>query len=55
MKLNNILQRRLILPELDAKNPIQRYQIIRDMEEMDELVCRWEESSVNIEGKDTPF
>jgi len=25
------------------------------MEEMDGLVCGWEESSVNIEGKATPF
>jgi hypothetical protein len=25
------------------------------MKEMDRLVCGWEESSVNIEGKATPF
>ena len=54
-KLNNILKRRLIVPDANGKNPDQLYQLIADMEEMDGLVCGWEESSVNIEGKATPF
>jgi len=52
-KLNNILKRRFIVPDANAKNPDQHYQLIADMEEMDRLVCGWEESSVNIEGKAT--
>jgi len=55
MKLNNILKRRLIVPDANAKNPDQLYQLITDMEEMDGLVCGWEKSSVNIEGKATQF
>ena len=54
-KLNNILKRRLIVPDANAKNPDQLYELIADMEEMDGRVCGWEESSVNIEGKATPF
>jgi hypothetical protein len=54
-KLNNILKRRLIVPDANAKNPDQLYQLIVDMEEMYGLVCGWEESSVNSEGKATPF
>jgi hypothetical protein len=54
-KLNNILKRRLIVPDGNATNPDQLYQLIADMEEMDGLVCAWEDSSVNIEGKATPF
>jgi len=34
-KLSNILNRRLILPDADAKNPDQLYQLIADMEEID--------------------
>jgi len=55
MKLNNIPKRRLLVPDANAKNPDQLYHLIADMEEMDRLVYRWEESSVNIEGKATPF
>jgi len=54
-KLNNILKRRLIVPDANAKIPDQLYQLIADMEEMDGLVCGWEESSGNIEGKATLF
>jgi len=54
-KLNNILKRRLIVPNANAKNPDQVNLLIADMEEIDGLVCRWEETSVNIEGKATPF
>jgi hypothetical protein len=54
-KLNNIFKRRLIVPDANAKNVDQLYQLIADMDEMDRLVCGWEESSVNIEGKATPF
>jgi len=54
-KLNNILKRRLIVPDTNAKNPDQLYPFIADMEEMDGLVWGWEESSVNIEGKATQF
>jgi len=38
-KLNNILKRRLIVPDANAKNHDQLYQLIADMEEMDGLVC----------------
>jgi len=38
-KLNNILKRRLIVPDANAKNPDRLYQLIADMEEMDRLVC----------------
>jgi len=55
MKLNNICKWTLIVPNAIAKNPDQLYQVIVDMEEMDGLVCRWEERSTNIEGKAIPF
>jgi hypothetical protein len=54
-KLNNIVKQRLIVPNANAKNPEQLYQLIADMEEMDGLICGWEESSVNIERNATPF
>jgi len=54
-KLNNILKGRLILPDAIANNPDLLYQLIQDMEAMDVLVCGWEERSVHIEGKRTPF
>jgi hypothetical protein len=54
-KLNNIIKRRLIVPDPYAKNPDQLNQLIADMEEIDGLGCGWEESSINIEGKATPF
>jgi hypothetical protein len=54
-KLNNILKRRHIVPDADAKNPNQLFQLIVDMEEMNGLVGGWEEGSVHIEGKATPF
>ena len=54
-KLNNILKRRLIEPDANTKTPDQHYELITDMDEMDGLVCEWEESSVNIEEKATPF
>jgi len=54
-KLNNILKPRLNVPDTNAKNPDQLYQLIADMEKMDGLVSGWEESSVNIEGKATRF
>jgi hypothetical protein len=54
-KLNNILERRLIVPDTNAKHPDQLNQLGADMEEIDGLECGWEESSVNIEGKATPF
>jgi len=34
-KLSNILKRRLILPDANAKNPDQLHQLIADMEKMD--------------------
>jgi hypothetical protein len=54
-KLNNILKRRLIVPDANAKNPDQLNPLIADMEEMDKLICGREESTVNIEGKASPF
>jgi len=54
-KLNNILKPRLIVPDANAKIPDQLYRRIADMEEMDRLVCGWEQSSLNIEEKATPF
>jgi len=54
-KLNNILKRRLIVPDANAKNPDQLYQLIAEMEETDGFVCALEESSVDIEGKATVF
>ena len=53
MKLNNILKWRLIIPDANAKNPDQLYRVIPEMEEMDGLVCGWEESFVYIEDKAT--
>jgi len=38
-----------------CQHPDQLYQFIADMEKMDRLGCRREESSMNIEGKATPF
>jgi len=52
--VNNILKWRLTVSDTNAKNPDQLYQLIVDMEEMDGLVCGWEESSVDIEGQATP-
>jgi len=54
-KLNNILKGRLIVSDANTKNPDQLYGLIADREEMDGLICRWEESSVKIEAKATPF
>jgi len=52
-KLNNILKRRLIVADANAKKPDHLYQLITDMEEMDGMGCGWEQSSINIEGKAT--
>jgi hypothetical protein len=54
-KFNNILKRRLNVPDANAKNPDQVYQLSADMEEIDRLGCGWEESSINVEGKPTRF
>jgi hypothetical protein len=42
-KLNSILKQRLIVPDDNARNPDQLCQLIVGMEEMDGLVCRWED------------
>jgi len=54
-KVHNILERRLIVPHANVKNPNSLSQLIADMEKMDGLVCGWEESYVDSEGKATPF
>jgi len=54
-QLNNILQRRLSVPNANANNRYQLYELIADMEEVHGLVCGWEERSVNIEEKVTSF
>ena len=53
-KLNNILKTRLITSDTNAKNLDKLYQLIVTMEEMDALVCRWEESSDCNKYKATP-
>jgi hypothetical protein len=55
MKLNSILKRRLNVPDANTKHPDQLYPLIVENEEMDVLVCGWEEDLVNSEGKATLF
>jgi len=55
MKLNNVLKRRLIVPDSNAENPDQLDHLITDMNEMDGLRWRLEERSINIERKATLF
>jgi len=54
-KPNNIVKPILIIPDANAKNPHQLYQLIVDMEEIVRLECWGEEMSVNIEWHATPF
>jgi hypothetical protein len=55
MKLNTILTQRRIVTYVNGKNSDQLYQLILYLDEMDGLECRWEESSVNIEGNSTLY
>lgn len=47
MKLNNILNQRLLVPVRNARNPDQVYQLIAQKEEIVGPGCRWDERSID--------